>query len=58
MYRFFAWSVVVLFPVCLLAGCGREEGTPAANVKTTQPQKEKKTGGEAGAGKNAATVTD
>jgi hypothetical protein len=58
MVRFFAWSVVVLFPLCLLAGCGSDPGTPGTNVKTTQPEKGKKDGKEPGAGKNAAQLDD
>jgi hypothetical protein len=61
MYRYFAWSVVVLFPLCLLAGCGSDAGpgTPTTNVKSTQPEKGKKESTkEPGAGKNAATIND
>ena len=58
MYRFYAWSVVVLFPLCLLAGCGSDPGSPATNVKSSQPQKDKKESKEPGPGKNAATVDD
>jgi len=58
MYRFFVWSLVVLFPLALLAGCGSDPGSPATNVKASPPQKDKKGAKEPGPGKNAATVHD
>jgi hypothetical protein len=59
MYRYFAWSVVVLFPLCLLAGCGSNAGpgTPSS-AKSSQPEKGKKEAKEPGAGKNVSTIND
>jgi len=54
MRRLALWSLMLLFPLSLVVGCVREQGTPATNVKEYTPVSKEKTPSHQG----AASVTD